>query len=122
MKQDNISRCTNVPSTPAATPDGRTSQIAALADSLLEEKLRSGTATSQEILYALKRVDDLEKFRLEKEKLEAEVSVLKSKCKALETSTANEELVNKALKAFGYYSAVTVDEREEDEEDDELDE
>jgi hypothetical protein len=53
---------------PAATPEARENQLAALAYDLAEKQLREGTASSQVVTHFLKAVSTRE--RVEKEILE----------------------------------------------------
>ena len=55
---------------PALTPEAREGQLIALATDLVEQRLRDGTATSQEVVHFL-RLGSMRE-RLEREKLENE--------------------------------------------------
>ena len=98
----------------SSTPEGRESQCIALAYNLVEERLRNGTATSQETVHFLKLGSQKEKLELEKLKNENELIVAKKD--TLETEQKREELLDKALEAFSTYAG----HRHMEEEDEEL--
>lgn len=87
---------------PALTPNARENQMISLAMDLVEERLRNGTATSQETTHFLKL--GTERARLEKEKLELENEMIKAKTKAVISSESSEKLYADAIKAFQKYS------------------
>ena len=86
---------------PATTPEERENQMIALAVDLAEEQLRSGTASSQVITHYLKLGSSKE--RIEKEKLQKEVELLKSKKENLDSQKRVEELYENALEAMRNY-------------------
>lgn len=90
------------PIRPALTPEAREGQMISLAMDLVEQRLRDGTATSQETVHFL-RLGSMRE-RLEREKLEREVSVLRAKTEALKTQTNIEELYTQAIQAMRHYS------------------
>lgn len=94
---------------PALTPEARENQMIALAMDLVEERLRNGTATSQETTHFLKLGSMKE--RLEREKLEKENKLLAAKTEALESAKRIEELYSDALKAFTEYRGAEPDEQ-----------
>ena len=96
---------------PAATEEGRENQLIALANSLVEKRLRNGTASSQETVHFLRLGS--QKSRLELEKLRRENELLTAKTEALQSAKRSEELLAEAIKAFGIYTG-----KDEDEEDD----
>lgn len=87
---------------PALTPEARENQLISLAVDLVEERLRNGTASSQETTHFLKLGSP--KARLEKEKLEREVELLRAKTEAIESAKHVEELYANAIKAMQKYS------------------
>lgn len=89
-------------SRPALTPESRENQMIALAMDLVEERLRNGTASSQETTHFLKL--GTEKERLEREKLQKENDLLKAKAEAIQSSERTEALYEKAIKAFKGYN------------------
>ena len=86
---------------PALTPESRENQMAALAMDLVEERLRNGTASSQETTHFLKLVSS--KAVLERERLLEENRLLKAKTKALENAEEIKVLYEQALKAMRNY-------------------
>ena len=99
---------------PALSPEAREGQLIALATDLVEQRLRDGTATSQEVVHFLKLGSMRE--RLERERLENENILLKAKTEALESQAKVEELYAKAIKAMQRYSGHADDEDEDDDE------
>ena len=96
---------TAVPSTKkhrrAISPESREQQLAALAYDLVEEKLRNGTATSQETTYFLKIGS--RKEQLERRILEEQGEYLKAKREAIESAKRIEALYAEAIKAVRSY-------------------
>ena len=90
------------PLRPALTPEGRENQLIALAMDLAEQRLRDGTATSQEVTHFLRLGSP--RNRLEEEKLKKEIELLEAKKSDLESREKVEELYSEAMKAFGIYS------------------
>lgn len=72
------------------------------AMNLAEEQILNGTASSQVITHFLKLGSTPAK--LEKEKLEGELELLRAKVKQLESQAHSEELYANAIKAFQRYS------------------
>lgn len=87
---------------PALTPEGRENQLVSLAYDLAEQRLRDGTATSQEVTHFLKLGSP--RNRLEEEKLKKEIELLEAKKADLQSRERIEELYSDAMKAFGIYS------------------
>lgn len=87
---------------PARTPEARENQLIALATDLVEQRLRKGTASSQETTHFLKLGSM--KSQLEMEKLREENKLLQVKTEAIRSQKAVEEIYSKALKAMQTYS------------------
>lgn len=87
---------------PALSPENREQQLIALAYDRAEERLRDGTATSQEIVHFLKLGST--RAELEKEKLRSENEVLLAKAKTIESVEETKVLVENAIKAMRNYS------------------
>ena len=100
------------PLRPALTVEGRESQMISLAMDLAEQRLRDGTATSQEVVHFLKL--GAAKNRLEEKKLEKEIELLEAKKENLEAQERQEEKFNEAIKAFGIYSGQIYDDDSDD--------
>ena len=98
---------------PARTPEARESQMIALAESLAEEQLRNGTASSQIITHYLKLATVRE--QLEREDLREDIKLKKAKTESLESSKRIEELYAKAITQMRVYNG--MDESEEEPQD-----
>lgn len=96
---------------PALTPEARENQLISLAVDLVEERLRDGTASSQETTHFLKIASS--KYRLEQEKLKAETKLVMAKAEAVESQKRTEELYSKALSAMKSYSGQIGDDNDE---------
>lgn len=90
------------PMRPALTPEARENQMISLAMDLVEQRLRNGTASSQETTHFLKLATTKE--QLEKEKLVTENKLLQAKIDNLESQSSSASLYADALKAFSAYS------------------
>lgn len=101
---------------PALSPEAREGQLIALATDLVEQRLRDGTATSQEVVHFL-RLGSMRE-RLERERLKNENILLKAKTEAIESQAKVEELYANAIKAMQRYSGNADSAAEEDEFDD----
>lgn len=93
---------------PHISAEGREQQVVALAYKEAERQIKAGTASSQVITHFLKL--GTEKEKLEREKLENEIELLKEKKKALESAERQEELFAEAIKAFKTYAGESEDE------------
>lgn len=86
---------------PALNPDARENQMIALAMDLVEQRLRDGTASSQETTHFLKLASP--KYKLEQEKLKLENEHTAAKTKALADAEEIKVLYEEALKAMRRY-------------------
>ena len=86
---------------PALSPEARENQMIALAMDLVEQRLRDGTASSQETTHFLKAASQKSKLELEKIKLENEFTAAKTK--AISDSAEIKVLYEDALKATRRY-------------------
>lgn len=97
-----VSSGTKPPLRPALSPEARENQLITLAMDLVEQRLRDGTASSQETTHFLKAASQKSKLELERIKLENELTAAKTK------SIANGEeikvLYEDAIKAMRRYS------------------
>ena len=87
---------------PALTPEARELQLISLAVDLVEQRLRDGTASSQETTHFLKLGSS--RARLENERLAEEIRLQKAKTKAIEAAEENTKLYAEALAAMRRYS------------------
>lgn len=96
---------------PALNPEARENQMIALAMDLVEQRLRDGTASSQETTHFLKAASQKSKLELEKLKLENELTAAKTK--ALANAEEIKALYEDAIKAMRKYAGHGDDEDEE---------
>ena len=92
---------------PAITPEGREMQLISLAMDLVEQRLRDGTASSQETTHFLKLGSI--RNQLEVKKLEKETELLEAKKENLESSARMEKLYSDAMEAMKTYSGQNDD-------------
>ena len=92
---------------PAITPEGREMQLINLAMDLVEQRLRDGTASSQETTHFLKLGSI--RNQLEVKKLEKETELLEAKKENLESSARMEKLYSDAMEAMKTYSGQNDD-------------
>lgn len=85
----------------ARTAESREEDMIGLAMDLVEERLRNGTATSQETTHFLKLATQRE--RLERLKLEQEIELSKAKIDSLRTAEETKKLYEEAIRAFRTY-------------------
>lgn len=90
------------PMRPAISPEARENQLISLAYDLVEQRLRDGTATSQETTSLIRLGNT--KARLELEKMKYETELVKAKTEAIESSSNAEKLFEDAMKAMQAYS------------------
>lgn len=90
------------PLRPMLSPDARENQMASLAMDLVEQRLRDGTASSQETTHFLKLVSS--KAILEKQRLEHECKLMDAKAKAIEDGKEMKVLYEEALRAMRNYA------------------
>ena len=83
------------------TPEARENQLIALAYDLVEQRLRDGTATSQETTHFLKMGST--RNRLEERLLEEDCKLREAKAEAIERDKRTEELYEAALAAIKRY-------------------
>lgn len=98
-------------SRPATTPEGRESQLVALAFDLVEKRIRQGSATSQEVTHFLKLGSSRE--QLEQQRLRHENELLEVKREAMASQARVEEMYKAALDAMRTYSGQDPIEPEE---------
>lgn len=93
--------------TPATTPEGREDQMIAYAIDLAEQQLRNGTASSQVITHYLKLGSLKEK--LDKQKLEEEIKLLRAKTEAIKAEKDRDVLYAQAIEAMRRYTPHSSD-------------
>lgn len=87
---------------PAIGIEAREQQMISLAMDLVEQRLRDGTASSQETTHFLKAASP--RHQLELEKLRKENEMLKAKTESLQSQKRSEELFAEAIKAMRNYA------------------
>lgn len=92
---------------PALTPEARENQLISLATDLVEQRLRAGTATSQETTHFLKLATS--KTRLENEILEKQKELITAKTESIRSSAKIEELYSEAISALRRYGGHSSD-------------
>lgn len=92
---------------PAVSPEQQENICIALANELAEQRLREGKATSQEILHFLRLGSPKEK--LEREKAEEELKLIKAKTEAYQSGKNIEEMYAKAIEKMKIYRGETDD-------------
>ena len=104
------------PIRPALTPEARENQLIALAVDLVEQRLRDGTASSQETTHFLKLASQKNKIELERMKLENEL--IRAKTQSLKDQADMKSLYADAIAAMRRYSGHDDEVVEEDDYDD----
>lgn len=92
----------HLPGPPATTPEEREQQLTALAYNLVEQRLLDGSATSQETTYFLNLGS--ERKKLEMEKIRRENSLLAAREEQIAQGSRQEELLERAIRAFKGYA------------------
>lgn len=95
------------------SPEARENRLISMAMDLAEERMRSGTATAQEVIHFLKLGS--EKSRVEVEKLELEKALVEAKTENIRAQKEMTTLFNNAIAAMKTYNG--EDDGEEEEED-----
>lgn len=104
MKQTKLSSIEAAPKArrrPAKSIEARENRMISLAMDVAEERLRNGTATSQEIVHFLKLGSIKERY--ERENLQRQNEYLTAKIEAIQSVKASEELSADAIAAFKSY-------------------
>lgn len=89
------------PMRPGLTPEARENQLIALAVDLVEQRLRDGTASSQETTHFLKLASQKNKMELERMKLENEL--IRAKTQSLKDAADMKTLYADAIAAMRRY-------------------
>lgn len=98
----------------AMSPEEREAQLISLTMDVVEDRIRNGKASSQELVHFLRAGSNKERF--ETQKLELELQLVQAKTENLRLQQKNDEMYAKALKAFKRYSG-TDDVEDDDDED-----
>lgn len=92
---------------PFMTVEGQENHLISLANNLVEQRLKDGTASSQEVTHFLKLGS--RKEILEREKLEEENKLLRAKTESLQSQKRVEELYEDAIHAMRRYNGQEED-------------
>lgn len=101
-KVTTVSSGSKPPLRPALSPEARENQMITLAMDLVEQRLRDGTASSQETTHFLKAAS--QKAKLEMERLRLENELTAAKTKAIANAEEIKVLYEDAIKAMRRYS------------------
>lgn len=102
MAKSSTSSRPKPPLKPALTPEAREQQMISLAYDLVEQRLRNGTASSQETTHFLKLATD--KSRYQTDLLRAQAELATAKKEDLESNKKSEAMYEEVLKALRNYS------------------
>ncbi len=97
---------------PALTLEARENELIAKAVNEAEKRIENGTASDSLLIHWLRQ--GTVKMQYEKEKLQAEVELAKSKTEAIAASKRQEELAAEAIKAMKLYTGQDIYEDEYD--------
>lgn len=98
---------------PFLNPEAEENYLISLAHNLVAERLRNGTATSQEVVHFLNRGS--RKEQLERERLEEENKLLRAKTEALQSQKRMDDLYLEAINAMKRYTGQGGADRDDDE-------
>lgn len=87
---------------PALTAEAREMQLVSLAYDLLEQRLRDGTATSQEVTTMIKY--GTEKARLELDIMRSQRDLMDAKRESINAAIQTDETFKEAIRMMGIYS------------------
>lgn len=113
VKVSNTPESNQKPMRPALNPEARENQLIALAVDLVEQRLRDGTASSQETTHFLKLASQKSKVELERAKLENEL--IKAKTQSIKDQADMKTLYANAIAAMRRYGGHSSVEDEDDE-------
>lgn len=99
---------------PARTPEDEENYMIRISVEAAEKQILSGKASSQLLTHYLKLAATRDRDKLEKDKLEKEIELLKAKRDAIETAKETEALYREAIKAFSLYAGEVDDDGETD--------
>lgn len=97
---------------PAINRKQRENYLVNLALDFVEEKLKNGTATSQEVVHFLRLATERE--RLENKRIESDLKVAEAKIKQIALAETTIELYENAIKAMNAYKGNSNEVSEDD--------
>lgn len=86
---------------PARTRERRAQQLVNLAENLIEERLRSGTASPTETVAVIRMGTELERANVER--IKAHTEYLRAQRAKAESETVREEMFKEAMEAMSRY-------------------
>ena len=86
---------------PAMSPEARENQLIALAYDATEKRIRSGKASSQELVHFLRMGSSKERQEMEIQEIRREL--MEAKTEAIKSQQRQEELLERAIEAFTSY-------------------
>lgn len=101
-KVTNLNRAESASQPAMLSDDARKSYLTSLAMDLIEERLKNGTATSQETTYFLRYTS--KEAELKEQILESQRELYAAKAEALRSQQRSEELYERAIEAMRRYS------------------
>lgn len=87
----------------ARTPEGRENQLIQLAVNKVEERMMNGTASAQEYIHYLRLGANRRTQKLEEEKLQLELELVRAKTEAYQSAKRSEELFENAIRQMTVY-------------------
>lgn len=90
---------------PARTSRRRAQQITTLAQDLLEDRLRSGTASPTEVVAGLRLASETETANIER--IKAQTAYLEAQKAKAESEMLNSQMLEDAMKAISEYQGNT---------------
>jgi hypothetical protein len=96
---------------PAMSSETRDAQMSSLAYDLVEQRMRDGTATSQETTYFLKLGNP--NVKLEKKRLEKQIELLEAKTEQIKAAKKMDEVYMEDINAFKLYGGEQDDDGED---------
>lgn len=104
MARVRVANTSNAPKKgrPAITPEARENQMIALAMDLVEQRLRDGTASSQETTHFLKLATN--ESRLKIKQMEEQNKLISAKTESIHAEKERENLFKEAIAAMKRYS------------------
>lgn len=115
VKTPNPPSANQYPLRPALGTEARENQLISLAIDLVEQRLRDGTASSQETTHFLKLAS--RKAKIEQERAELENELIKAKTQALRDQADMKTLYTEAIAAMRRYSGNGGGSYDDDEDD-----
>lgn len=111
MKKENESVSEVCNNHRATTMEGREMELVNLAYDAVEERIKNGSASSQELIHFLKLGSSSE--RLSQEKMESDMDLQRAKIEQIQSSQQMESIIQNAIDAMKGYSYNSNSEEED---------